>query len=153
MCQRCQKSCMLVERNGALKLNGKLHAEQQAKPDRDVRVSREVEQDLENEAEREPGFAVWHRAHVRLRVDRIDDAADRIAENDLLDQPDRDERDAERELALPARRINLPAELVHHLRPARERARDRLREERDVERVAVERIRAVPSPSAGRPDT
>ena len=60
-------------------------------------------------------------AELRLRVDRIDDAPDRIAEQRLLDQADRDEGDAERELALPARRINLPAELVHHLAPARER--------------------------------
>ena len=47
---------------------------------------------------------------------------------------------ADRELALPARRVDLAAELVHDLRPARQRTGDRLGEERDVERIAAERI-------------
>ncbi|MGY4430365.1 hypothetical protein ACVWWO_002842 [Bradyrhizobium sp. F1.13.1] len=67
-----------------------------------------------------------------------------VGDHDFFEQADRDEAGRDAELALPARNVDLPAELMHHLRPARQRAGDRLREEGDVERVAVERIERRP---------
>ena len=49
-------------------------------------------------------------------------------------------KNADAEIALPAGRIDRPAELLHHLRPAHQGARQELRKEGDVERVSVERI-------------
>ena len=68
-----------------------------------------------------------------------------VGDHDLLEQADRDEAGRDAELTLPARNVDLPAELMHHLRPARQGAGDRLREEGDVERVAVERIERRPA--------
>ena len=115
-------------------------AEQQAEPDRDVGIAGKIKQDLDIEAQRQPRVAVGHRTQQRLRIDRIDDAAEPVGQKDLFEQAHRDEGNAETEFALPARRIDLAAELVHHLRPARQRPGERLREKADVERVAAERI-------------
>jgi hypothetical protein len=143
MCQRCQKSWILIERNGALKLNAK----QQAEPDRNVGITGKIEQYLEAEAERQPGVAVGHQTERRLRVDRVEKTPDPVAEDDLFKQADRDKGGGNAELALPARRIHLATELVHDLRPTRQRTGDRLRKERDVERIAAERIeRRLPAP-------
>ncbi len=65
---------------------------------------------------------------------------DAVGDHDFLEQAERDEAGCDAELPLPARHVDLPAELMHHLRPARQRPRDRLREEDDVECVAIERI-------------
>ena len=50
-------------------------------------------------------------------------------------------------------REHVAAELLHHLRPARQRAGDRLRKEADVERIAVERDSFGAGRAADPPDT
>jgi len=73
MCQRCQKSWMLVDRNGALKIEGQLTPNSMPEGrDRDVRRSGKVLLDLETEAERQPGFAVRHPTELGVRKDRIE---------------------------------------------------------------------------------
>src|SRR6516164_4666378 len=72
-------------------------------------------------------------------IDRIEYLADRIAERDFLDQADDDESDAQRPALFPVASEAIAPILPPHLRPARERTRDRLREEGNVERVALER--------------
>src|SRR6185437_5939194 len=118
-----------------VEIERQLDAEQQAKPDRDVGIAGEVEQDLDVEGEREPGVTIGDHANLRLRIDRIDIVRDAVGEKDLLDETDGDEADRDRELALPARHIDLAAELLHHLRPAHQRTGENLREEGDIERV------------------
>ncbi len=122
-----------------IEVERQLNAEQQAEADRDVRIAGEVIQNLETEAERQPGFPVRHQTELGLGIDRIEQASDPVAEYDLLEQAHRDEADTEAELALPAGRIYRAAELMHDLGPPRQRPGDRLREKRDVERVAGKR--------------
>src|SRR6185312_9062258 len=122
-------------------------AEQQAKPDRDVGIAGEIEQDLDVEGERKPGIAIGDHAIPRLRIDGIDIVRDAVGEKDLLDEADGDEENRNRKLALPGGRIDLAAELLHHLRPAHQGTGEELREEGDVERVAIEGIkRRLPAP-------
>src|SRR5689334_9264683 len=73
--------------------------------------------------------------------DRVQDHADRIAKAHFLKQPDDDEGDAVGPALLPFGTECVTAELPSDLRPARQRPGNRLREEADVKRIAVERGR------------
>src|SRR6516162_5665927 len=84
---------------------------------------------------------------ARLRINGIEQVSERIGEPRLFDQADHDEGHADSELPLPAWRIGLPSELVHDLRPACQWSGNRLRKERDIERVAPKRIVRRPSAS------
>src|SRR4051794_9001876 len=120
MCQRCQKSWMLVERSGALKLYGSCTPNKEAEADRDVGIAGEIEQYLEGEAEGEPGIAARQRPVRCLRVDGIEQMRKAVGDHDFLEQANRDEAGRDAELTLPARNVDLPAELMHHFRPARQ---------------------------------
>jgi hypothetical protein len=63
-----------------------------------------------------------------------------VAEKDLLQQSENDERRTERDAMFKAFAKRPAAELLHDFRPAHERARDRLRKEADVERLAIQRL-------------
>ena len=97
-------------------------AEHQAEADRHVGVAAEIEVDLE----RVRGDAVPRVDQTqRARFERkVGDLAARIGEQHLLRQPQREERDAARELR---RRRRPPLELILDLRVADDRTRDELR--------------------------
>ena len=75
-----------------------------------------------------------------LHINGIKQASEWIGKPRLFNQTDHDEGHADSEPPLPARPVDLPSELVHYLRPARQRSSDRLRKERDVQRVVPKRI-------------
>src|SRR5262249_30543574 len=120
----------------------KLDPQDQRDADGDVRIAREIEEDLEAEAESQPGAAIRDRARLGSREDGTDEIGESVAEKDLLDEPDDHEGYAERAAPFPSSPENLAAELMHDLPPARQRAGDELGKEADVERVAVKRHEA-----------
>ena len=124
------------------------NAEHERDAERHVGIAREVEIDLEGEAE--GGLPGLHHGHGLARrrglEDRIDEGCQRIAEEDLLRQAHAEEQDAAPEALGPVGPcIGSLVELVHDLAPAHEGAGQNLREERDVEGVADEVVGRRPA--------
>ena len=133
-------------RNGASKLIGSFTPNIRASPI-DVRVTREIEEHLESERRREPRTAVRDWTSKGGSINRVDHLSQRVGQKGFLREADDDEHGAKRAAAFPARRKHALPELIHHLVPACDRSRDGLREEADVERVAIEGIkRRTPAP-------